>query len=233
MTEEIVCFTLNPESPCARAARKRACIRIVAPSEDPGDQLGAAKTAIIDVDGEERQRVLKALLKAKLPFALCGLCGETPESLKRLCAAAKRRHLQICWLGSLRFEWAMARLKETISAGVLGAMQQVRLSKPSNLGMFGRIRDEDLLGWLILNNEAAVTYEDSPDGSFKVIAIGTHGTATALLRTDGYNEFAVALQDEQPRAMVAPSAPWEAEIGYLLFAMHSSRPWTMLGRVPN
>ncbi len=233
MNEEIVCFTLNPDSPCSDAARKRPNIRIVAPGEDPCEQLGNAKTAIVDVDGEERQRLLKSLLKAKLPFALCGLVGETPESLKRLCAAAKRRHIQICWLGSLRFEWAMARLKETLSAGVLGSMQQMRLCKPSNLGMFGRIRDEDLLNWLTIGNESAIAYEDSHDGSFKVVAMGSHGTATATIRADGYNEYAVALQDEQPRSETAISKPYEAELGYLLFAMNSGRPWSMLGRVPN
>ena len=127
----------------------------------------------------------------------------------------------------------MARLKETLSAGVLGSMQQMRLCKPSNLGMFGRIRDEDLLNWLTIGNESAIAYEDSHDGSFKVVAMGSHGTATATIRADGYNEYAVALQDEQPRSEAAISKPYEAELGYLLFAMNSGRPWSMLGRVPN
>lgn len=233
MSEEIVCFSSNPDSPCCTAARKRPQIRITAPAEEPGEQLGNAKTAIVDLEGEERQRIIKALLKAKLPFALCGLSGETPESLKRLCAAAKRRHLQICWLGSLRFERAMARLKELLTSGALGTMQQMRLCKPGNMGMFGRIRDEDLLNWLTLGNESAISYEDSQDQGFRIIAIGSHGTATATVRSNAQNDFTVALQDEHPRTESMESTPWETELGYLLFAMRSGRPWSMLGRIPN
>ena len=50
---------------------------------------------------------------------------------------------------------------------------------------------------------------------------------------DKIDEFAVALEDERPRSMSAPSDAWKAEVGYLLFSIATSRPWTMLGKIPD
>jgi hypothetical protein len=230
---DILYFTLDPESPCSRAVRDRPTVKMLKPEDDFSPWLPEIKAAIVDVEGDERQVLLKALLKEKLPFALCGLAGETPDSLKRLCAAAKRRHIQVCWLGSWRFEWAMARLREIISSGSLGTVQQLKLTKPEALGLFERLRDEDLLNWLAIDNDAAFAYEVAEDENFRVTATGTRGTATATLRPDKVNEFAVALEDERPRSTSAPSDPWKAEVGYLLFAIATGRPWSLLGKIPN
>ncbi len=234
MTNEILFFTQDPESRCSRAVRQRPEIRILKHDADFLEYMPTAKAAIVDVTGDERQVLLKALLKEKLPFAICGLEGETPDSLKRLCAAAKRRHLPLCWLGSWRFEWNMARLKEIVSSGALGAMQQFRLTKPEEDGIFERLRDEDLMNWLSNGNEATVLYESAVgDNNYTVTANGSRGIATAIVRPDGTNEFNVALDDGRPYNLVAPSQAWEAEIGCLLFAIRTNRPWNMLGRVPN
>ena len=32
---------------------------------------------------------------------------------------------------------------------------------------------------------------------------------------------------------VRESHPLEAEVGYLLFAIRTARPWSMLGKIPN
>ncbi len=234
MKEDIIYFTRNPLSPCSRAVYKRNDVKIVNPDDDYAEILSGARAAIADEDPEGRQDLIKALLKEKLPFALVGLGGETHESLKRLCAAAKRRHIQVCWLGSWRYEWAMARLKEVITSGVLGAIQQFKLTKPEGLGIFERLRDEELLNWLsAYGNDAACAFEEMPGAPYQLTAIGARGSATATILGDGMNEFALALCDEPPRVETHPSAPMEAEIGYLLFAVRSGRPWTMLGRIPN
>lgn len=234
MSNEVLYFTQDPESPCSRVARMRPECRMLAHDADFSEYLTGVKAAIVDVTGEERQVLLKALLKEKLPFALCGLVSETPDSLKRLCAAAKRRHTQLCWLGSWRFEWCMARLKETVSSGALGQIQQLKLTKQQELGIFERLRDEDLLNWLSSENDAALSYETNElSPNFTVTATGSRGTATAVCRPDGMDEFALALDDGRPNNLVAPSQAWEAEIGCLLFAIRTGRPWTMLGKIPN
>ncbi|MCQ2404193.1 MAG: hypothetical protein MJ202_10785 [Lentisphaeria bacterium] len=234
MKEDIIYFTRNLQSPCSKAVNKRTDVKIVNPEEDYSEALANAKAAILDADDELRPELVKALLKEKLPFALCGLAGETPDSLKRLCAAAKRRHIQVCWLGSWRYEWAMARLKETITSGVLGTIQQYKLTKPAGLGIFERLRDDDLLNWLAsYGNDAATAHEEMEGVGYRLTATGSRGSATATVLEDGQNEFAIALCDETPRVVCQPSAPLEAEIGYLLFAIRTGRPWSMLGRIPN
>lgn len=233
MRENVIYFTRNLQSPCSRAVNKRPEVIIINPDTDYTEQLASAKAAIVDED-EDRQEVIKALLKEKLPFALCGLVGETPDSLKRLCAAAKRRHIQVCWIGSWRYEWAMARMKETITSGVLGNIQQFKLTKPAGMGIFERLRDDDLLNWLsAYGNDAAYAFEEIDGMGYRLTTTGSRGSATATIAPDGKNEFVIALCDEQPRVDSQPSAPMESEIGYLLFALNSGRPWTMLGRIPN
>ena len=160
---DILYFTNNPESPCAKAFRNREGILTFGITDEFTQYRDAAKAAIVDADGEDRQFMIKALLKEKLPFALCDLAGETPESLKRLCAAAKRRHIQVGWLGSWRFEWAMARLKEILCSGVLGTVQQLKLVKPEADGIFERLKDDDLINWLNSGIECALAYEDSQE----------------------------------------------------------------------
>ncbi|MGN0867422.1 MAG: hypothetical protein ACI4SG_07110 [Oligosphaeraceae bacterium] len=235
MKDEIIYFTRNFLSPCSKAVCKRTDdIRILNPDQDCTDALEHARAAIVDEDDDNRQEIIKMLLKAKLPFALCGLAGETPDSLKKLWAAAKRRHIQVCWLGSWRYEWAMARLKETITSGVLGTVQQFKLTKPEGLGIFARLRDQDLLNWLsAYGNDAAYAFEEAPEVPYRLTVTGTRGSATATILEDGRNEFAIALCDEPARVEVRESHPLEAEVGYLLFAIRSGRPWSMLGKIPN
>ena len=220
MKEDIIYFTRNPLSPCSRAVYKRNDVKIVNPDDDYAEILSGARAAIADEDPEGRQDLIKALLKEKLPYGSAawgeGVSGE------------------VCWLGSWRYEWAMARLKEVITSGVLGAMQQFKLTKPEGLGIFERLRDEELLNWLsAYGNDAACAFEEMPGAPYQLTAIGARGSATATILGDGMNEFALALCDEPPRVETHPSAPMEAEIGYLLFAVRSGRPWTMLGRIPN
>ncbi|GEM_PF-5645190 len=234
MKEDIIYFTRNLQSPCSKAVSKRLDIKILNPDEDYSEALVNAKAAIVDADEDDRQEVIKALLKEKMPFALCRLDGETPDSLKRLSAAAKRRHIQVCWMGSWRFEWAMTRLKEAVTSGVLGTIQQYKLTKPEGMGIFERLRDEDLLNWLTAyGNDAATSFEELPDANYRLTATGTRGSATATILPNNDNEFAIALCDEPPRVYTQKSFPLEAEVGYLLFAINSDRPWTMLGRIPN
>ncbi len=237
MKEDVIYFTRNFLSPCSQAVCKRLDdILVLNPDEDCTEALAKAKAAIVDEDDERRQDTIKLLLKAKLPFALCGLAGETPDSLKRLWAAAKRRHIQVCWLGSWRYEWAMVRLKETITSGVLGNLQQFHLSKPEGQGIFERLRDQDLLNWLsAYGNDASSSFEELPEANFRyrLTATGARGSATATILDGERNEFAITLCDEPSRLETRISRPREAEVGYLLFAIHSGRPWTMLGKIPN
>ena len=235
MKDDILYFTRNFLSPCSQAVcKRRDDILILNPDEDCTEALAKAKAAIVDEDEENRQDVIKLLLKAKLPFALCGLAGETPDSLKKLWAAAKRRHIQVCWLGSWRYEWAMAKLKEAITSGVLGTIQQFKLTKPEGLGIFARLKDQDLLNWLsAYGNDAAYAFEESPDVHYRLTVTGARVSATATILPDGRNEFAIALCDEAPRMEVRESHPLEAEVGYLLFAIRTARPWSMLGKIPN
>ncbi|MBQ4480326.1 MAG: hypothetical protein II943_06780 [Victivallales bacterium] len=233
MKPEILFFTHNPESPCAQAVRQREDVLTLRPEDDFSAYLAEVKAAIVDVEGEERGTLLKALLKEKVPFAVNGLSGETPDSLKKLCAAAKRRHIQVCWLGSLRFEWAMARFKELLTSGVLGQLQELRLVKAPAEGIFERLKDEDLLNWLLLGNETAYYYDEVETDDYAVTAIGARGTATACIHADGTNEVKVELADEPIRVMKEQSHPRDAEIGYFLFAVRGGKPWTMMGKVPN
>lgn len=233
MKEDILYFTQDRESSCSRAVRKREGIKMLDALEPFADYVAGVKAAIVDVEGDERQQLLKALLKEKIPFALCGLSGETPDSLKRLCAAAKRRHIQICWLGSWRFHWSMARMKELAGSGALGTLQTLLIRKPEEEGVFERLRDDDLMTWLDCNNEASFSYEPSAEECFRLVVTGTRGTANAVVRPDGTEEFAVALEGGRPRTIVQQRSSWEAEIGYLAYAIHTGRPWSMLGRIPN
>lgn len=229
---DILYFTNNPESPCAKAFRNREGILTFGITDEFTQYRDAAKAAIVDADGEDRQFMIKALLKEKLPFALCDLAGETPESLKRLCAAAKRRHIQVGWLGSWRFEWAMARLKEILCSGVLGTVQQLKLVKPEADGIFERLKDDDLINWLNSGIECALAYEDSQEEALKVVAVGSMGSATATIKASGVNEFAVALDDHTPRVITGPSTAWNAETGYIVMAIRNDAPWTMTGKIP-
>lgn len=233
MKPEILFFTRNSESPCAQAVQQREDVLTLQPEDDFSAYIGSVKAAIVDVEGEERGTLLKALLKEKIPFAVNGLAGETPDSLKKLCAAAKRRHIQVCWLGSLRFEWAMARFKEILTSGMLGQLQELRLVKAPAEGIFERLKDEDLLNWLLQDNETAYYFDEVPTDDYTVTATGARGAATAAIHADGSNEVRIELADEPMRVLREPSNPREVEIGYFLFAIRSGRPWTMLGRVPN
>lgn len=233
MKPEILFFTQNADSPCAQAVQKREDVLTLQPEDDFSEYLGSVKAAIVDVEGEERGVLLKSLLKEKIPFAVNGLAGETPDSLKKLCAAAKRRHIQVCWLGSLRFEWAMARFKEVLTSGVLGQLQELRLVKAPAEGIFERLKDEDLLNWLLMGNETAYYFDEVETTDYTVTATGARGVASAVIHADGSNEVKVELADEPARVLRDESNARDAEIGYFLFAIRSGRPWTMLGRVPN
>ena len=230
---DILFFTSDPETPCAKALRTRQGILTFPITDDFAQYRDGAKAAIVDADGDDRQFMIKALLKEKLPFVLCNLAGETPESLKRLCAAAKRRHIQVGWLGSCRFEWAMARLKEILCSGVLGTIQQLKLIKPEADGIFEQLKDDDLIDWLNHGIECALAYEDSQEPAMKVVAMGSMGTATATIKASGENEFAVALDDHKPRVITGESTAWNAEVGYLLMAIRNDAPWTMTGKIPS
>ncbi len=233
MQPEILYFTQDSNSPCSQAVRLRDGFVTLQPEDDFSPYLETIKAAIVDVSGEARGPLLKALLKEKVPFAVNGLAGETPDSLKKLCAAAKRRHIQVCWLGSLRFEWVMARFKEVLTSGVLGQLQELRLTRTPAEGIFERLKDEDLINWLLLGNETAFYCDEVETEDYTLVATGGHGTATAVIHADGANELRLELANESPRVLQEESRPREAEIGYFLFAIHSGRPWVMLGRIPN
>ena len=233
MQPEILYFTQDLESPCSQAVRLRSGIVTLKPGDDFSQYLGTVKAAIVDVAGEARGPLLKELLKEKIPFAVNGLSGETPDSLKKLCAAAKRRHIQVCWLGSLRFEWVMVRLKEFLTAGVLGPLQEMRLTRPPAEGIFESLKDEDLVNWLLQGNETAFYSDEVDTEDYTVVVTGARGTATAVIRADGSNELRIEVSNEPARVLKEESHPRETEIGYFLFAIHTARPWTMLGRVPN
>ena len=233
MQPEILFFTQDPESPCSQAVRARSGIVTLKPDDDFSQYLGVIKAAIVDVTGDARGVLLKALLKEKIPFAVNGLAGETPDSLKKLCAAAKRRHIQVCWLGSLRFEWVMARFKEVLTSGALGALQELRLTRTPAEGIFECLKDEDLTDWLLQGNETAYYCDETDTEDYTLVATGARGTATAIIHADGANELRIELANEPVRILKEESHPREAEIGYFLFAIHTERPWTMLGRVPN
>ncbi|MBR4124970.1 MAG: hypothetical protein IKR13_02095 [Victivallales bacterium] len=233
MQPEILYFTQDPESPCSQAVRQRAGVVTLQPEDDFSQYIGTIKAAIVDVAGEIRGTLLKALLKEKIPFAVNGLAGETPDSLKKICAAAKRRHIQVCWLGSLRFEWVMARFKEFLTSGVLGSLQELRLTRNPAEGIFESLKDEDLTSWLLQGNETAYYCDEVETDDYTLVATGAHGTATAMIHADGANELRIELANEPVRILKEESHPREAEIGYFLFAIHTGRPWTMLGRIPN
>ena len=233
MQPEILYFTQDPESPCSQAVRLRSGIVTLPPEADFSQYLGSVKAAIVDVSGEARALLLKALLKEKIPFAVNGLVGETPDSLKKLCAAAKRRHIQVCWLGSLRFEWAMVRLKEFLTSGALGQLQEMRLIRTPAEGIFEGLKDDDLTNWMLQGNETAFYCDEVETDDYTLVVTGARGTATAIIHADGANEVRIALADEPERVLQEKSHPREAEVGYFLFAIHTGRPWTMLGRVPN
>lgn len=232
MASSILYFTQDPESTCSQAVRSREVV-MLRPEDDFSGYLGDAKAAIVDVEGEARGALLKALLKEKIPFAVNGLAGETPDSLKRLCAAAKRRHIQVCWLGSLRFEWCMARFKEFLTSGALGTLQELRLTRTPVEGIFERLKDEDLVEWMLQGNETAFYCDEVEGADYTLTALGARGTASAIIQADGKNLVKIEMANEAPRLLQNESHPHEAEIGYFLFAIHSGRPWTMLGKVPN
>lgn len=233
MKDDIIYLTRDMHSPCSQAVVLRKEIKIVDANGDYVPAIENACAAIVDAD-EDRQEVIKALLKEKIPFALCGLVGETPDSLKRLYAAAKRRHIQLCWLGAWRYEWAMARLKETITSGVLGTLQQYKITKPEGMGVFERLRDEDLMNWLsAYGNDASHYLVETTEPGYHMTVTGTRGSATASILDGGKNQFVLSLCDAQQRVEEHICNPLEAEVGYLLFVIRTGRPWTMLGRIPN
>ncbi|MFA6816836.1 MAG: hypothetical protein WCS73_11145 [Lentisphaeria bacterium] len=121
----------------------------VSSADDLAVKLPSAELVIINQDLLMRRQVLRELISSKTPFAIYGIPGPDAAARKELSKRLKKRHMNACWLGSLRFLPGIFSLKEFLNSGAMGKVSNILLqgweNNPSGWNAF---RESDLIEWL-------------------------------------------------------------------------------------
>lgn len=190
--------------------------------------LGNSSLIFLQAGGALRQEAIRHLLKEKKSFVMLGLEPADLNDTGRLQVAVRKKGIQVCWLGSLRFHQAAARIKELLSGGCLGEIQNCRYSKsPKN--PWEPYKIQDLLNWLLPEKKSLITRLPSCETSDLAVDMeGTTGCAQILLHDNQAGTFRMKLHNSPEKVISCPNQAAETEIGLLLLLHNLDKPWKML-----
>ncbi|MFA6930812.1 MAG: hypothetical protein WCT05_10830 [Lentisphaeria bacterium] len=192
------------------------------------DGLPACDLVFLQAGGKLRQEAIKLLLKAKKSFALLGLEPADLEDSSRLQRAARKRHIQVCWLGSLRFFPAAARLKELLSGACLGDVQQATCFESLN-SPWESYQLRDLLQWLLPENQCPILaqpQEEDPGITIRIIA--SKGEASIRLQKKQPGLFQLKQLHGPEKHILCSEHASPIELGLLLLLCQQKQPWKIL-----
>jgi len=194
------------------------------------EALEASHLIFLEVTGKLRQDAVRLLIKNKKSFALLGLDARDLADSARLQAVAQKKHLQICWLGSLRFHQAAARMKELLSGGSLGEIESCQYCE-SPSSRWQPYQVQDLLYWLLPNPETPIVRQPESNAADLSLQIhATCGSATIHLHKEQMDSFLVTRPGYQDKTIQCPSQAATAELGMLLLLDGLNLPWKMLAK---
>lgn len=191
--------------------------------------LESSALIFLQAGGTLRQEVIRLLLKEKKPFVLLGLEPADLNDPKRLQAAARKKGMQVCWLGSLRFHQAAAHMKELLSGGCLGEIQNCRYSESLN-SPWEYYKVQDLLNWLLPEKTSFITRVPSSTGNddLAVDIEGSTGCAQLQLHDNQTGTFRMKLHHSPEKSIRFSNQAADIEIGLLLLLHSLNKPWKML-----
>ena len=194
------------------------------------EALEASHLIFLGVTGKLRQEAIRLMIKQRKSFALLGLDARDLEDSARMQTAARKKHLQICWLGSLRFRQVAARMKELLSGGSLGEIENCQYWESSN-SRWQPYQIQDLLYWLLPDPETPIVKQpESNDADLSLQIHATGGNATIHLHKDHMDSFLVTRPGYQEKMIQCPNQAATAELGLLLLLDHLNLPWKMLAK---
>lgn len=182
----------------------------------------------IQATGELRQEAIKALLAKRKSFALLGLDPADLPVSPRLRTAARKKHFQVCWLGSLRFRQAAAKLKELLSSGCLGEISQCT---KTNSSLWANYQTNDLLDWLLAEQKSAATFLSSSDKEdFTIEITASNGNAKLQLRKNGSDTLITKFNENKEKTLTFANNCKITEVATLLFLHKANKPWQMMAK---
>lgn len=194
------------------------------------DALENCNLIFLQATGKLRQEAVRLLMKEKKSFVLLGLEPADLNDSARLQTGAQKKHLQICWLGSLRFHQAVARMKELLSGGSLGEIEDCLYSE-SPSSPWEPYQIQDLLLWLLPNSKTPIVRQaesNTADLSLQIHA--TRGSSTIHLQKNQIDSFRVKRPGYPEKTVSCPDQAASAELGLLLLLDSLNLPWNMLAK---
>jgi predicted dehydrogenase len=166
---------------------RQAGVELVQAGGDEAMELPVAALYDLCAEAEERRHALDRLLRRRhAAVLLAGCVASTADAALRLVTAARRRRCELVVTGGARFVPAMARLREFVCGGILGAIREVHIQvvMPSVLAAEAMAAGMDLGLWLA--GDAAPVAESATPGRTSFQA----GTARVMIegRVDAAQE---------------------------------------------
>jgi hypothetical protein len=195
-----------------------------------GEALENSNLVFLQVGGELRQEAVKLLLKKRKSFALLGLENSDLLDTERLQIAARKKHLQVCWLGSLRFRQAAARLQELLSSGCLGEILHWQFAEAPD-SPWTPYQTQDLINWLLPGEKAAdsaILQLGNEELSLEIQA--SNGSAKIQLQKEQTDIFRMKLQQGKEKILACSNDAEASEIGTLLLLHKLNKPWQIMAK---
>lgn len=191
--------------------------------------LENSSLVFLQASGKLRQEAIKLLLGKKKSFALLDLESDDLANSERLRIAARKKHIQVCWLGSLRFRQAAAHLRELISSGCLGEISHCQISKSPD--SWTAYQTQDLLNWLLpkeISIDTNLQQINNEDFALEVQA--SNGTAGLQLQKKQADVFRMKLQQGKEKILACSNDAEASEIGTLLLLHKLNKPWQIMAK---
>jgi hypothetical protein len=191
------------------------------------EALENSSLVFLQAGGKPRQEAIKLLLKKRKSFALLGLENAGLVDNDRLRAAVRKKHLQVCWLGSLRFRQAAARLQELLGSGCLGEILHCQYAE----SLWAHYQTQDLLDWLLAEKKTLATIlTTGGTKEFSLEIQGSNGSAKIHLRKEQPDIFQMKLQQGREKILVCDNNAETSEIDTLLLMHKLNKPWQMMAK---
>jgi len=160
---------------------------------------GEPPALVIMTVGQERASAVLSELDRRRLDVVCACLPGDPENLSRL--GQRVRHIHSCLLAPWRYHWAICRLREILTCGLLGDNLRGELFPPAEiapglLAPYGDFVAKDLERWLggvmVITTswgQADACLEDSRNQTWRLRVEGSRGRCDLAFRENGWGEF--------------------------------------------
>jgi len=227
-SQTLLFYDQSSQQPSAKLDRLPGLLRVASLSQFEAS-LENSNLVFLQAGGKLRQDAIKLLLGKKKSFALLDLENADLLNSERLRIAARKKHIQVCWLGSLRFRQAAARLQELLSSGCLGEIAHCQISKSPD--SWTAYQTQDLLNWLLPKEISIDTnLQQISTDDFTLEIEASNGSAIIQLRKKQADSFRMKLKQKTEKFLACYNNAENTELSTLLLLHKLNKPWQIMAK---